>query len=149
MQDGKGLALCICFIPAYYFKAPVTVEAESLFVLFVDIHFAETLFSYILLSDDGCYYFSSTAMIAEFTEVYTLPDTHIQSTISDRYAETITCQSRFSMGGHVVISFTGMHIVGFPFFHQVVEDGLHVRLDIRICIFIYAKSGRGMLDEQM
>ena len=80
---------------------------------------------------------------------YTLPDTHIQSTISDRYAETITCQSRFSMGGHVVISFTGMHIVGFPFFHQVVEDGFHVRLDIRICIFIDAKSGRGMLDEQM
>ena len=88
-------------------------------------------------------------MIAEFTEVYTLPDTHIQSAFSDRYAQTITCQGRFGMGGHVVISFAGMHIVGFPFFHQVVEDGLHIGLDIRISIFIDAKPGAGMLDEQM
>ena len=103
----------------------------------------------VSFSDKGGHNTSSSAVVAELTEVDSLPRAQVQSSVGNGNRNTGSHQGRFGMGGHVVPSFQRMVVPGFPFAHQVIENLFHVAPYVRVTVLVDGQSGTGMLDEEV
>ena len=75
-------------------------------------------------------------MIPEFTEIYSLPRPHIETSLCNRYAEAASSNDGLCMGRHVIGAFESMCVIRFALPYHVVEYLLHIVSYIRIGILI-------------
>ena len=103
----------------------------------------------MLFSDEGGHDAPPSAVVAELTEVDSLPRAQVQSPVGNGNREAGSHQGRFGMGGHVVPAFQRMVVPGLPFTHQVIENFFHVAPYVRVTVLVDRQSGTGMLDEEV
>ena len=92
---------------------------------------------------------AASTTVAEFAQVYALPHAQIEPMVRNRDGDGKTDKRRFDMRRHVVITFYGMFIEGFPFLDETVKTVGKIFTDRRVVVFVKSQSRRGVLDEQV
>ena len=92
---------------------------------------------------------TASPMVAELTQIYSLPDTEIQPAIGDRKSERRPHKDRLGMGRHIVRPLVGVQEIRRVFRHKPVKNRLEIVAHIRIGILVQSKSRRSMLDHQV
>lgn len=69
--------------------------------------------------------------------------------VPNRDGDGKTDKRRFDMRRHVVITFYGMFIEGFPFLDETVKAVGKIFTDRRVVVFVKSQSRRSVLDEQV
>ena len=101
------------------------------------------------LSDDGGDDTASRSAVTEFAEVDALPCAEVEPAPGDGNREFDPGERRFGMGGHVVVAFERMDVVGFALAHQPVENRPEVGAYVGVGVLVDGKPGRGVPDEKV
>ena len=88
-------------------------------------------------------------MIAELTQINTLPGAQIQAAVGDGYGKRYPGQARFGMTGHIVRPFVRMDVIRSILGHHPVVDSGQIGPHTRIKVFIDSQRAAGVLDKQV
>ena len=87
--------------------------------------------------------------IAELTQVYTLPGTHIESSVGDGDGQRHAHKGGLYMGRHIIAAFHGMGVSAGILRYNGAHCCLHIIQNRGVSIFIDGKPGRSMLNEDI
>ena len=99
------------------------------------------------LQSDGD--FPSVRAISVLHQPHTLPSAHTQMPVCDRNGQRNAADHAFDVPRHIIGPLVVVLIEFFSLGSHSVQGLLHVLPDSGVCILVYAKTGRGVKQEDV
>ncbi len=91
----------------------------------------------------------SSAVVAEFAQINSLPGAKIKLVVGDRNGDRRTNNCSLDVSRHIVSALGVMSVVGVALWNQLVEDIFEVGAHRRVSIFVDCKRRRCVLNHQV